>query len=136
MLVDSSVWIDFLNARSTPETDYLKLALTRRRIYTADLVVTEVLQGTGSDRAFAAAQAILCSLEIVVVGGTETAVQAACNYRLLRGKGITVRKTVDTLLATRCIEDRMPLLFSDRDFLPFVEHLGLRSAMNFPFKVM
>lgn len=135
MLVDSSVWIDFLHARSTPQTDYLRSSLVQQRIYTADLVVTEVLQGTRDARAFGIAQDVLLSLDVITVVGPQIAVQAARNYQFLRGKGITVRKVVDTLLATRCIEDRMPLLFADRDFDPFVEHLGLKSAMRYPYKV-
>ena len=135
MLVDSSVWIDFLHARVSPETDHLKSALVTQRIYTADLVIAEVLQGTRDARAFTLAHDVLLSLEVITVAGHQIAVQAARNYQILRGKGVTIRKVVDTLLATRCIEDRIPLLFSDRDFLPFVRHLGLRSAMDLPFKV-
>lgn len=135
MLVDSSVWIDFFNARSTPQTDYLVAIRTRRRILSADLVIAEVLQGERNDRTFAVARQVLLALDVVIVGGADIAVQAATNFRTLRSRGITIRKTVDTLIATRCIEDRIPLLFADRDFIPFVEHLGLRSAMDFPFKV-
>ena len=134
ILVDSSVWVDFLHARPTPQTDHLKRALTSERVLTADLVIAEVLQGTRSERAFAVARQQLLALDVVTIGGPDIAVQAAVHYRLLRDKGITVRKTIDTLIATRCIEDRIPLLFADRDFDPFVEHLGLRSAMHFLFK--
>jgi predicted nucleic acid-binding protein len=87
-----------------------------------------VLQGTDSERAFQTALMVLRSVEIVDVGGADVAIQAARNYRLLRAKGITVRKTIDTLIATRCIMDEHELLHSDRDFDPFVEHLGLRLA--------
>lgn len=132
MLVDSSVWIDFLHARETQQTTFLKTSLTRRRILSADLVIAEVLQGTRDARAFTIARDLMLQLEIVTVAGPEVAVQAALNYQTLRARGITVRKTVDTLLATRCILDRIPLLYADRDFDPFVAHLGLRSALD-PF---
>jgi predicted nucleic acid-binding protein len=71
----------------------------------------------------------MMSLVIVDIGGREVAVQAARNFRALRALGVTVRKTIDTIIATRCIESRLPLLYSDRDFDPFVAHLGLRSAL-------
>lgn len=132
MLVDSGVWIDFLAARITRQTDHLKAALRERRILTADLVIAEVLQGTRSDRAFAIAQEELTRLTIVDVVGPEVAIQAARHYRFLRALGITVRKTIDTLIATRCILEDIPLLYSDRDFDPFVEHFGLRSALDDP----
>jgi len=134
ILVDSSVWIDFLHARSTPQTDYLKEALYHQRVLTADLVIAEVLQATKTERAFGIARDELLRLDIVTVGGPDIATQAAGHYRTLRDKGITVRKTIDTLIATRCIRDHIPLLFEDRDFVPFVDHLGLRSAMHFPNK--
>lgn len=130
MIVDSSVWIDVLGAKETPETGYLKASLTRRRIFTADLVLAEVLQGIRDERRFNFARGLLLGLDVVTVGGTETAVAAAQNYRALRSIGITIRKTIDTLLATHCILDRVPLLYSNRDFDPFVAHLGLQSAMR------
>ncbi|WP_288456072.1 PIN domain nuclease [uncultured Sphingomonas sp.] len=129
MLVDSSVWVDFLHARATPQTDHLKRALLGERVLTADLVIAEVLQGTRSERAFAIASAQLLNLDVVTIAGPEIAVQAARHYRALRERGITIRKTIDTLIATRCIVDNIPLLYADRDFDPFVAHLGLRSAM-------
>ncbi|HEU0066937.1 MAG TPA: PIN domain-containing protein [Sphingomonas sp.] len=132
MLVDSSVWIDFFAARPTPQTDMLRASLGKRRVLAADLVIVEVLQGVRSDHAFALTRDLLLTLDIVDVAGAEVAVEAAQNYRFLRGKGITVRKTIDTLIATRCILDRLPLLYSDRDFDPFVAHLGLRSVMDVP----
>lgn len=132
ILVDSSVWIDFLNARETPETLWLKQALLRYPLCTADLVLAEVLQGTRTDKDFALARDLLTMLEVVTLGGAELAVAAAANYRLLRVQGITIRKTIDTLIATYCIRENRPLLFSDRDFEPFVEHLGLVSAVNRP----
>jgi predicted nucleic acid-binding protein len=93
-------------------------------------MLTEVLQGFGSQRDFDQARKLLTGLEVVDIGGQDIAIQAARNYRALRERGITIRKTVDTLIATRCIESDYALLFSDRDFDPFVERLGLNSAMN------
>jgi predicted nucleic acid-binding protein len=132
ILVDSSVWIDFLNARATRETDWLKRALPRVRLCTADLVLVQVLQGTRSDRDFALARDLLTTLEAVTLGGADLAIAAAINYRRLREHGVTVRKTIDTLIATHCIREGRPLLFSDRDFEPFVEHLGLIRALDHP----
>jgi predicted nucleic acid-binding protein len=93
-------------------------------------VLTEVLQGFGTEREFNQARKLLTSLVVIDLGGREVAVQAAKDFRVLRTLGITVRKTIDTVIATRCIESGFTLLFSDRDFDPFVQHLGLRSAMQ------
>lgn len=94
-----------------------------------DLILTEVLQGFDRDRDFESARQLLTALTIVELGGREIAVRAAKNFRKLRALGVTPRKTIDTIIATRCIESDLPLLYSDRDFDPFVERLGLRSAM-------
>lgn len=131
ILVDSSVWIDFFAARETPETDLLKESLPIRRIFTADLVLAEVLQGARSDRQFELMRDLLLNLDVITVSDNDVAVTAATHYRSLRARGITVRKTIDTLIATRCILDRTLLLYRDRDFQPFVDHLGLRSAMAY-----
>jgi hypothetical protein len=93
-----------------------------------DLILTEVLQGLDNDREFNQAQNLLTSLEVVTLGGEEIAIRAARNFRVLRSHGITIRKTIDTIIATRCIESGYDLLHSDRDFEPFVRHLGLRTA--------
>ena len=130
ILVDSSVWIDYFRGARTPEADRLDGLLGNEPLATGDLVLTEVLQGFVSDTDFNQAHALLGSLTVIELGGRNTAVQAAQNYRRLRALGITVRKTIDTVIATRCIEDDLALLYSDRDFDPFVKHLGLRSAMS------
>ena len=129
ILVDSSVWIDYFRGTSTPEAETLDSLLGNEPIATGDLILTEVLQGFVSDRDFSQAKKLLTSLVIVDMAGQAIAVQAAKNFRVLRAHGITVRKTIDTVIATRCIESRLSLLYSDRDFDPFVEHLGLRSAL-------
>lgn len=129
ILVDSSVWIDYFRGTSTPQTEKLDLLLGNEPIATGDLILTEVLQGFVSDRDFNQARKLMTSLVIVDLGGQDTVIQSAKNFRALRLLGITVRKTIDTVIATRCIESGLPLLYSDRDFDPFVEHLGLRSAL-------
>ena len=125
ILVDSSVWIDYFNKRTTPQTGKLDSLLGRDLLATGDLILTEVLQGFSHPRAFNSARRLLTSLEIVVLGGEHIAIQAASNFRALRALGITVRKTIDCVIATRCIESGYELLHSDRDFDPFVKHLRL-----------
>jgi predicted nucleic acid-binding protein len=128
ILVDSSVWIDYFRGAATPQTDKLDGLLGSEPIATGDLILAEVLQGFASDRDFNLARKLMTSLVVVDLAGRDIAVLAAKNFRALRARGVTVRKTIDTIIATRCIENRMALLYSDRDFDPFVEHLGLRTA--------
>jgi predicted nucleic acid-binding protein len=129
ILVDSSVWIDYFRGTQTPQTEKLDGLLSSEPIALGDLILTEVLQGFGSERDFNEAKRLLASLLIVELGGQDVAIQAARNFRILRGQGVTIRKTIDTVIATRCIESGFILLYSDRDFDPFVQHLGLRSAL-------
>lgn len=129
ILVDSSVWIDFFRGVITAQTERLDGLLGSEPLAVGDLILAEVLQGFGSDRDFAQARKLLTALDVVDIGGQDIAIQAARNFRALRARGVTIRKTIDTLIATRCLESDHSLLFSDRDFDPFVEHLGLRSAM-------
>lgn len=126
ILVDSSVWIDYFRGTITPQTDKLDMLLGHEPLAIGDLILTEVLQGFNDERDFNRARKMLTSLSVVELGGREIAVQAAKNFRALRALGVTVRKTIDTVIATRCIESGYDLLHSDRDFDPFVEHLGLR----------
>ena len=128
-LVDSSVWIDYFRGTVTAQTDRLDHLLGSEPLLTGDIILAEVLQGFANDREFNQALRLMVSLEQIDIGGRDIAVQAARNFRTLRSQGITIRKTIDTLIATRCIEDGLPLLYSDRDFDPFVERLGLVSAM-------
>jgi predicted nucleic acid-binding protein len=130
ILVDSSVWIDYFRGVGTAESDKLDKLLGNEPLATGDLILAEVLQGFASDRDFKQAYALLSSLAVIELGGRQIAVQAARNCRRLRALGITVRKTIDTVIATRCIENDFALLYSDRDFDPFVKHLDLRSAMS------
>lgn len=126
ILVDSSVWIDFFNGRLTLQTSMLDQLLLTDMVAVGDLMVTEVLQGFASDQDFRRAKRMLGHLDLVVIGGADVMVEAANHFRTLRAHGITVRKTIDTLIATRCIVDDIPLLHADRDFDAFALHLGLR----------
>jgi hypothetical protein len=128
ILVDSSVWIDYFRGLATPQTDLLDSLLGSEPVATGDLILTEVLQGFGSDRDFDLARKLLISLTVIDLGGKDIANQAARNFRAMRAVGVTVRKTIDTVIATRCIESGLALLYSDRDFDPFVQHLGLITA--------
>ena len=130
ILVDSSVWIDYLRGRPNDETDLLDRLLGTEPVAIGDLILTEVLQGIGKDTDYVRTRDMFYTLDFVSIGGEVVALEAARNYRRLRNQGITVRKTIDTLIATRCIHDDIPLLFTDRDFQPFVAHLGLTSATN------
>jgi predicted nucleic acid-binding protein len=126
ILVDSSVWIDYLRGAATPQTDKLDTLLGSAPVLMGDLVLTEVLQGCGTDREFNDVRRALEAFELVTIGGADVAAEAARNYRRLRALGVTVRKTVDTLIATRCLVSGYELLHADRDFEPFAQHLGLR----------
>jgi predicted nucleic acid-binding protein len=130
VVVDSSVWIDFYRGRLTDQVATLQKMMWRGgELIVGDLILAEVLQGSISQKEFEKIQQDLAAFHQLTISDSVSAVRAAQNFRLLRGKGITVRKTIDTLIATRCIIDNIPLLYSDRDFDPFVEHLGLISAV-------
>jgi len=128
ILVDSSVWIDYFRGAATAQTEKLDQLLGHQPLAIGDLMLTEVLQGFAKERDFNAAKKLLTSLRMVELGGQEIAIQAARNFRSLRNLGITVRKTIDTIIATRCIANGYELLHNDRDFEPFVAHLGLRAV--------
>jgi predicted nucleic acid-binding protein len=128
ILVDSSVWIDYFRGTATAQTEKLDQLLGHQPLAIGDLMLTEVLQGFAKERDFNAAKKLLTSLRVVELGGQEIAIQAARNFRSLRNLGITVRKTIDTIIATRCIASDYELLHNERDFEPFVTHLGLRAV--------
>jgi predicted nucleic acid-binding protein len=130
ILVDSSVWISYLRGADSPEIARLDDWLGQRQVAIGDLILVEVLQGVASDREYMKTKERLASLRVFNLAGSNMAIRAAENFRELRKLGITVRKTIDTIIATFCIHHGHSLLFSDRDFDPFVEHLGLRSAMH------
>lgn len=128
ILVDSSVWIEYFRGSINRQTEKLDQLLGKEPLAIGDLILTEVLQGITSDKSFRETQKMLTTLTVVELAGEEVAIQAARNFRTLRGLGITVRKTIDTVIATRCIESGFELLHNDRDFDPFVKNLGLRVA--------
>ena len=129
ILVDSSVWIDYFSGNGSPETDFLDGMLGVSAVAIGDLILTEVLQGFRHDKDYKTARRLLGELTIFELLGTKMAVKSADNFRKLRKKGITIRKTADVIIASFCIEHNLPLLFSDKDFQPFVEHFSLRNAI-------
>lgn len=126
IIVDTTVWIDYLTGKDTPQTLWLETAIGRHEIGLTDVILCEVLQGVRSNQEFNKTRRELLTFDVFVNGGVDIATSAAQNYRLLRSLGITVRKTIDCLIATFCIENDFELLHNDRDFDPFEEHLGLR----------
>jgi predicted nucleic acid-binding protein len=128
ILVDSSVWIDYFRGTRTAQTDCLDGLLGTEPVLMGDLILVEVLQGFSVDRDFNQARRFLGTLEVIELGGADIAIEAARNFRKLRARGITVRKTIDTIIATRCIERGLALLHDDRDFDAFAAHLGLRTV--------
>ena len=126
IVVDTSVWIDYVNGVVTPQTNILDIELESSRLATGDLIIVEFLQGFRDDRQFLKAKDLMDSLEYYDFAGREMAINAAQNFRRLRKKGITIRKTIDVLIATFCIEYGFELLHNDRDFDPMEEILGLR----------
>jgi len=126
IVVDSSVWIDYLRGTPTPQADKLDSLLGTVPLATGDLILAEVLQGCASNKQFNEVRRLLSTLSVVSLGGIDLAAEAARNFRKLRAMGVTVRKTIDTVIATRCIVDRHELLHNDRDFDAFEAHLGLR----------
>ena len=126
ILVDSSVWIDYFNGAPSAETDLLDRLLATERLLIGDLILAEVLQGFRSESDVKRALGHFGAFECHDMAGREIAIAAARNYRILRGKGVTVRTTIDTIIATFCIAEDHELLHCDRDFDPFERHLGLR----------
>lgn len=125
IVVDSSVWIDFLNGREAPHVTRLRATLGVEEIVVGDLMLCEVLQGLKDERSARSVEALLRRFDIVAMGGDVIAVAAARNFRTLRRKGITIRTTIDLLIGTWCIEHRAALLHNDNDFRPMARHLGL-----------
>lgn len=126
ILVDSSVWIDYFNDQKTDASEYLDSVLGKEYLLIGDLILTEVLQGFKSEKDFNTTKKLLTSLEVVDLSNQHLAIKSAENFRALRQIGLKVRKTIDVVIATHCIEKNITLLQSDKDFLPFSEHLGLK----------
>ena len=128
ILVDSSVWIDYFNGEDNKQTNTLNDALGVRPVAVGDLMLAEVLQGFKDDKDYKTAKSLFDDLIIYDLFGKTMAIKSADNFRALRKKGITVRKPVEVIIATFCIEKKLPLLFLDKDFKPFVKHLGLSAV--------
>ena len=128
ILVDSSVWIDYFNGTETLATKKLDNLLGVQPVCIGDLILAEVLRGFRLDQDFQAAKTLLCSLPVHAMLGVTLSLKSAENFRKLRKQGITIRKTIDTMIATYCIENELPLLHSDKDFQPFQQFLGLRAV--------
>jgi len=126
VIVDTTVWIDYLRGAENPETAWLDRELTRQRLGLTDLILCEVLQGVRGDAAFAQVRDELLGFQVFETGGKELAIAAAVNYRSLREKGYTVRRTIDCLIATFCLQAGHELLHRDRDFDGFEKGIGLR----------
>jgi predicted nucleic acid-binding protein len=124
-IVDTTVWVDYLRGNSTPQTAWVELELTQQRLGITDLILCEVLQGIKGERDFNAVRRELLKLEVFPTGGVGFAIAAARNYRRLRSAGRTVRRTMDSLIATFCLQNGHSLLHNDRDFDAFEEVLGL-----------
>ncbi len=129
IFVDSSVWIDYFNGKSSPEVAKLDSLLGVESVSTGDLILVEVLQGFRSDKDYKIAKNLLTSLTVFNILDSNTAIKSADNFRALRKKGITIRKTVDSIIATFCIQNKLSLLHSDKDFKPFHKHLRLKNAI-------
>lgn len=125
VIVDSTVWVDYFNGQQNPHTDWLDARLESQRFGITSLILAEVLQGATSERDARRLEAELRRLEVFESLTAEIAIASARHYRALRAKGLTPRKTIDTLIATFCIEGGHALLHRDRDFDPFAQHLGL-----------
>jgi len=125
ILVDTSIWVDYFNGKDCKYTDALDAALVEGTVVIGDLILLEILQGFRSNKDYQRARTTLGTLEQFELFGRSMVEKCATNYRGLRKKGITIRRTTDIIIATFCIESKMPLLFQDRDFIPFVEKLSL-----------
>ena len=125
IVADTSVWIDYAKGIDAPHTNILDYELIYNRVVTGDIIIAEFLQGFKNDREYLIAKQIMDNLEYRDFLGKEIAIQAANNYMKLRKQGITVRKTIDVIIATFCIENGLPLIHNDRDFDPMEEILGL-----------
>lgn len=130
ILVDTSVWIDYFNGVNNPHTDLLDASIVQGAAAMGDLIFLEILQGIRNDKQYRQTKQSLLALNQYEMFGRGMAAKCADNYRALRKKGITIRKTADVIIATFCIDRELPLLFLDCDFIPFVDYLGLETALR------
>ncbi len=128
IVVDTSVWVDYFNDSITPESDALDEALGQQEIILGDIILTEVLQGFREDDHFVRARRLLQPFPVVTMLGSALAVSSAEHYRVLRKRGVTIRKTIDVIIGTYCIAYGLPLLYADRDFDVMVRYLGLQAV--------
>jgi hypothetical protein len=128
ILVDSSVWIDYFNGKTTPKTDWLDSALGNQPILIGDIILTEVLQGFRNDEDFKTAKSLLLDFPVMGMLGQELAIISALNYRRLRKRGVTIRKTIDVIIGSFCIYNNFSLLHDDRDFGPLEKYLNLKAV--------
>jgi predicted nucleic acid-binding protein len=132
VIVDTTVWVDYLRGTNTPQTTWLDREIERRRLGLTDLILCEVLQGVSDERTALATRRELLKFQVFSTGGVELATDAALNYRTLRGRGFTIRRTLDCLIATFCLNHQHGLLHNDRDFDPFERELGLQVVHPVP----
>ncbi len=130
IIADTSVWIDYLNGKITPQTDLLDDSLVEGTLVMGDLIFLEILQGIRDNRQYRKVKTKLSLLDLHTMFNPGMVFTCANNYRSLRNKGITIRKTNDVIIASYCIDRKIGLLYVDRDFKPFSEHLGLISAYS------
>lgn len=128
IVVDSSVWIDYFNGKETRQTEWLDSSLGNIPLIMGDLILTEVLQGFQKDKDFKIARDLLLEIPFMAMGGRDLALESALNYRILRRRGVTVRKTIDIMIGTFCIHYQLPLLHDDKDFVPMVKFLGMKTV--------
>ena len=126
ILVDTSVWIDYFNGLDNKQTESLDRILSEQSVLVGDIILTEILQGFDSDKDFRLAKQALDPLDCVHLGGKSLAIKAASNFRFLRSKGVTIRKTVDMLIGSWCIEHEVELLHNDKDFDRIATQLPLQ----------
>jgi predicted nucleic acid-binding protein len=129
IMVDTSVWVDYFNGNDTRQTEMLDNSLIEGLVVIGDVIFLEILQGFRNDNDYKQAQRTLSTLDHYPMLGTAMVADCASNYRTLRKSGITIRRTTDVVIATFCIKNKLPLLFQDRDFIPFVEKLKLKPAI-------
>lgn len=130
IIVDTSIWIDYFNGQDNAHCDFLENLLSLHKVAICDVILLEILQGFKNDKDYENAKTLLLNLNVYETMNSDNSILYADYYRQLRKKGITIRKTIDVIIAGFCIKNNLPLLFSDRDFLPFCEHLNLKSAFT------
>ncbi|MFH5833934.1 PIN domain nuclease [Halalkalibaculum sp. DA3122] len=126
ILVDTSVWIDYFNGVENKQTESLDRILSEQSVLLGDIILTEILQGFDSDKEFRLAKQALDPLDCIHLGGKSLAIKAASNFRFLRSKGVTIRKTVDMLIGSWCIDHEVELLHNDKDFDQIATQLPLQ----------